>query len=290
MLRVRRHVLTGHTAFSFLAHAYNRLMGGSTSIWLGARVKYPYINECLFKSSYHILWHLVEHHLQWSQNGETGTHQRVAVGGVLSSHHGRLLSVEWQLYLSLHCVSQLGCHLSCRSEHAQHWMVGHRCNEMVNSGVASHIWVKGYPWSQPCARRSRVHRWGVLLARWKLPFPERVPWIVGEWWADCIGCFGHLPSALYVFHAGSSIGRSNSRAIRCDTVPYVKRRLVILNSIIPVLFWTPFYGMWQKAILARHKCVGFSACLVSVYLRMRYATLCHMTLCMWQPRGVTREL
>ena len=135
--------------------------------------------------------------------GDTGTHPRVAAGGVLSSHHGRPLSVEWQLCFSLHCASQLGSHLPCRSGHAQYWMVGNRCNEMANSGVASHIWVKGCPWKQPCVEQSRVHRWGALLARWKLFYWEssmecwravnRLCWMLWESSFCCVFCMLDSP-------------------------------------------------------------------------------------------------
>ena len=78
-------------------------------------------------------------------------------------------------------------------------MAVHNCSEMVNSETASHIWVKGCLWKQLCGEQNRVHLWEVLLARWRLPFPERVSWSIEQRVVELVGGFQHLPSASGVY-------------------------------------------------------------------------------------------
>ena len=86
-------------------------------------------------------------------------------------------------------------------------------SEMASSGVANRIWEKGCLWKQPCAEwinPCSSWQWGVhAVSQVEAPFPERVPWNVGEGLVECIGCFWHLPLkfasfALYVGFSSSS--------------------------------------------------------------------------------------
>ena len=173
------------------------------AIWLGAGIKYPYINKCLFKSSpppqnpYFATssrapsWVLAD---WWNRDSPESGYRW---GSVVTPWQNSVSKVAVMSLTSL-CLTagkppvlQVNVCLTLNGCPQLQWD-----GEFWNSQP---YLSERLSWKQLCGEQNRVHLWEVLLARWRLPFPERVPWSIEQRVLELVGGFQHLPSASGVY-------------------------------------------------------------------------------------------
>ena len=193
-------------SYSF-AHACDIRMIARHGDLIGRWIKYPYINKCHFKSS--------------PQNPYIATSSR-APSWVLADRWDRdspesgcrwgSVVIPWQTSVSKVAVISLTS--LCLTAGKPPVLQVNACSTL--NGFPQLQWDgefwNGQPYlsemlKQLCGEQNRVHLWEVLLARWRLPFPERVPWSVEERVVECVGGFQHLPSCSCA-DLGASPGQS----------------------------------------------------------------------------------